>query len=724
MKLIRGLFFFLLCAAESRAAALKQAEFTRVINDVKIVPESSAPVPAKVGDTVSGKTAVSTGVQSRAELRYPDKTLTRLGANSIFRMDQGSRTVEVEKGVILLQVPKQLGGAQVRTAAVTAAVTGTTLLVEYTADGHIKIIVIEGEVDVFLNKNRKQFRTLTAGDLWLTRANDSTSLPMPVKIDLKRLLRTSKLMNDSEFPPLGNESQIQDALGAQARLKEQGELMATSFRIEGRGRQVTLLQGERQHVVTGRLPVVPPSPKPPPSPIGNLPSRPPSPEVIEPQPNKPVNVPETTVFDNESTIRTVPSATAFNSEVGAYSPLPGSLYEPAEDSPFNVYMYNNPDVLTSVDPFFEAEDSWFVFKGDEIYLAGDVSVDTTDGPSALVFGSTRDFHFSETTPFGESGISPGNRWTIDEDVTSLAFISLNGSVDFEEFTLTGGGQRLLFQADGPESDVRLAAGEGTSISVPEGSVEVVAGRDIRVDGMEIEADSAQLTAARDIRISSGRLKGRQVTANAGRDLSVGAATASPSLIQASESINLQAQQSLTISNTSQLRRLTEADPLQVSLAAANGTLTVEGGSSIDADTISMLSQLGDVRIDGSTLSAREIKARVLDGGGTLLLSNALLQRAGGNPADLIRLYGEGAGGVRFVGDTTLRGTQVDIAGRTVTIDPGSRVRLSNPTGTTVYADAHNFNNLVNGNFTGTASGQAGARPVEVNKKSYSERPGF
>lgn len=500
--------------------------------------------------------------------------------------------------------------------------------------------------------------------------------------------------------------------------------MATSFRIEGRGRQVTLTQGDRQHVVTGRLPVVPPSPKPPPSPIGNLPSRPPSPEVVEPQPNRPVNVAETTVFDNTSSIRTVPSATAFNSETGLYSPLPGSLYEPADDRPFNIYMYDNPDVLTSVDPFFEAEDAWFVFKGDEIYIAGDVGVDTTDGPTALVLGSTRDFHFSETTPFGEAGLSPGNIWSIDESITSLAFISLEGSVDFEEFTLTGDGQRLLFQADGPESDVRLAAGEDTTISVPEGSVEAVAGRDIRVDGMEIAADSTKLTAARDIRVSAGRLRGRQIAANAGRDLSVGSATGSPSVIKASESINLQAQRSLTISNTSELRRLTEADPLQVNLAAANGTLTVEGGSTIDADTVSLSSQLGDVRIDGSTIGAREIKARVFDGGGTLLLSNALLQRTGASPADLIRLYGEGAGGVRFVGDTTLRGTQVDIAGRSVTIDPGSRVRLHNPSGTTVYADSHNYNNLINGNFTGTGSGQAGARPVEVHKRGFSERPGF
>ena len=90
-----------------------------MINDVQVLPVEASPVPAKMGDRISGRTAVSTGAQSRAELRFPDKTLTRVGANSIFRMDASTKTVDLEKGVILLQVPKQLGGAKVRTAAVT-----------------------------------------------------------------------------------------------------------------------------------------------------------------------------------------------------------------------------------------------------------------------------------------------------------------------------------------------------------------------------------------------------------------------------------------------------------------------------------------------------------------------------------------------------------------------------------------------------------------------------
>jgi hypothetical protein len=77
-----------------------------------------------------------------------------------------------------------------------------------------------------------------------------------------------------------------------------------------------------------------------------------------------------------------------------------------------------------------------------------------------------------------------------------------------------------------------------------------------------------------------------------------------------------------------------------------------------------------------------------------------------------------------VGDTTLKGNLVQIAGTSVTIDSGSRVRLSNPTGTTVYANSHLYNNGINGNFTGLSNSQSGAAPVQVNQQSYGSRPAY
>jgi hypothetical protein len=73
-----------------------------------------------------------------------------------------------------------------------------------------------------------------------------------------------------------------------------------------------------------------------------------------------------------------------------------------------------------------------------------------------------------------------------------------------------------------------------------------------------------------------------------------------------------------------------------------------------------------------------------------------------------------------VGDTTLRGHVVQIAGSQVSIDPGSRVRLSNPAGTSVFADSHKYNNGTNGNFTGLSNGN----PAYVDQQSFGSRPGY
>ncbi len=230
------------------AASLKQAEFTRVINDVRLLQAQQQPLLAKIGDKIAGQTAVSTGVASRAELQFSDKTLTRIGSNSVFRLDKADRTVDLEKGVILLQVPKQIGGAKVRTAAVTAAVTGTTVMFEYDpVSGIIKIIVLEGQVDVYLNDNPSEMRTLVAGDILMMNVADRV-IPMAAKIDLELLRKTSKLMDVADFGPLGNEKHLADALDEQGKLKQNGELLKTAFEIVGRGTQITLTNEARQEI--------------------------------------------------------------------------------------------------------------------------------------------------------------------------------------------------------------------------------------------------------------------------------------------------------------------------------------------------------------------------------------------------------------------------------------------------------------------------------------------
>src|SRR5437773_12481041 len=61
-----------------------EEEVSQVIQDVRLLPSNASPRPAAVSDNVRQGTAVQTGLQSRSELTFKDKTITRLGEKTIF----------------------------------------------------------------------------------------------------------------------------------------------------------------------------------------------------------------------------------------------------------------------------------------------------------------------------------------------------------------------------------------------------------------------------------------------------------------------------------------------------------------------------------------------------------------------------------------------------------------------------------------------------------------
>jgi len=109
---------------EVRADELKEAKVTQVIQDVRVLPSNASARPAAVNDDVRQGTAVQTGVQSRSELTFKDKTMTRLGEKTIFSVGEGPRNIDLGSGQFLMYVPKKAGGVKVKTGVVTAAITG------------------------------------------------------------------------------------------------------------------------------------------------------------------------------------------------------------------------------------------------------------------------------------------------------------------------------------------------------------------------------------------------------------------------------------------------------------------------------------------------------------------------------------------------------------------------------------------------------------------------
>ena len=108
------------------------------------MPAQADARPAVINDEVGANTAIRTGVESRSELTFSDLTIARLGANTIFSVNEGTRNIDLGSGAILVRVPKDAGGAKVSTASVTASITGTTMMVEYHKNSIYKFIMLEG----------------------------------------------------------------------------------------------------------------------------------------------------------------------------------------------------------------------------------------------------------------------------------------------------------------------------------------------------------------------------------------------------------------------------------------------------------------------------------------------------------------------------------------------------------------------------------------------------
>ena len=180
-------------------AGKNEARVTQAIRNVQLLSSHAAPRQASINDNVSGGTAVRTGSDSRAELAFTDRTLARLGANSVLSFAEGR--FDLANGSILVYLPKSSGGGRINTAVATAAGSSFTAMAEYRPKSWIKFIVLEGRGVVSLKHHPGETRALRAGQMIMVRLG-ATKLPEPQDVDLSELIKTSLLVTG--FPRLPN----------------------------------------------------------------------------------------------------------------------------------------------------------------------------------------------------------------------------------------------------------------------------------------------------------------------------------------------------------------------------------------------------------------------------------------------------------------------------------------------------------------------------------------
>ncbi len=224
------------CVQQSAAGPLTSAEVTKIINRVSVIDPAKGGHPATIRDVIKDDLGLQTGAKSRSELLFQDNTLTRLGAETFFSFKTGTRDMTLEKGSMLLQVPKGLGGAKIHTAAVTAAITGTTIMMEYMPKQYIKVLVLEGSLRLSRNGAFGDSLLLHAGKMVIMRP-DAKNIPDPIDVNLEHIVNTSTLVKFTGGTPLPSMALIQAAIDEQKRQLAKGQLVPTNL-VMGAGTNV------------------------------------------------------------------------------------------------------------------------------------------------------------------------------------------------------------------------------------------------------------------------------------------------------------------------------------------------------------------------------------------------------------------------------------------------------------------------------------------------------
>ena len=231
------------CSAMLKAAPLTQAHVTKIINKVELVEPGNGVHTARLNDLVQGEVGLQTGEKSRSELQFQDDTLTRIGPETFFSFKAGTRDMTLDRGTMLLQVPKGHGGATIHTAVVTASITGTTIMIEHVPHQDVKVLVLEGSLRLSINRHFGESLLLTPGKMVIMKP-DAKKIPDPVTVDLAHLIKTSSLINmpdaKNKIATLPSAQLIDQEIAEQNRDKSDATLVATNQFIDGRGNKVQI----------------------------------------------------------------------------------------------------------------------------------------------------------------------------------------------------------------------------------------------------------------------------------------------------------------------------------------------------------------------------------------------------------------------------------------------------------------------------------------------------
>ena len=215
------------CAAP---VAFRSLRIVEAVNSVEVTEGfSKKKHPAKANEAFGVGSVLGTGAKSRAELNSPDGTVTRVGAHTLFSINEEKREVSLQKGTLLFHSPTGKGGGVIKAPGATAGVIGTSIIVSATSDGGFKLLVLEGTAKATLPGGKNI--SLGAGQLTFIQRGSMAFGPV-VNFRLRDQVAGAKLVGGFKAP-LASLQKIKEAVEAQEKKIAEGNLEKTLFQVAG-----------------------------------------------------------------------------------------------------------------------------------------------------------------------------------------------------------------------------------------------------------------------------------------------------------------------------------------------------------------------------------------------------------------------------------------------------------------------------------------------------------
>src|SRR5882762_2798374 len=625
-------FTFVHLSAVADAAELRAARVTQIINDVKLLPGQAAARAAVVNDSVGAGTAVRTGMDSRSELTFSDLTITRLGANTVFSFNGEARQVDLGSGAILVQVPRSGAEVKIRTAAVTAAITGGTALFESNKGLPTKLVMLEGIGRFYPTGHPEQAAIVHGGEMVMMTVDGK--ITRPTKFNAALVYKTSKLI--TSFPKLANADLILAVIDEQ-----QAALSSQSGPTSQPPKDSTGLD-----TVTLATAAMPTSTSSGGSKFG-------PPTAI---PADPYHITSGTVINTDPTI-TTNGITDF-----------GKIYRGAAlDGPLSTWLGSSPSSFDSVD-FVNSNGGGFNnpssnslpipgFLFAALQLDGDPTVSNSSGYPTLGFVSQGGINSSDS----------GSVFTFG-GMQQVALIALNGSINLSGISFANFGQLFIY-ARGTGSSVTFAA--------PVSNLDRV---QIRAEG-DIQVDSP-------VTVNGTQQNQRGFKALAGNNLVVNSAVTSTG-----GGITVQSLGGIAISSTAQLRTMLDSmgNSGQIIILASGSDTSVNVGGTVQADQaevdIRQTGISGQTTLNNAMIHGDVVKISALGTNGALNICSGNVLGAD----TILKLYATGSNGtLNFLSNVTLSSPTNILAANTINISQGVIVTINSAQQADVFTNNPNY----------------------------------